>query len=1207
MTCLAKKPGRCRPFLLSVFFCLFGFHPVWADDTEIYFSPVNSADAQPNILLVLDASASMLAKDNGPTTRLQRMNDAMTQVLNRIGNVNIGVMRFSNRDSGSRVIYPVRDLESTLCDGVPCASAEGYQGSVTTARQEILDTITSMEVQDYTPTLGAILEAEAYFGGGPVVFGKKRLHVPCDSYRNYWSRVLCRSDIVFDGTNTGYQREDGRVTNVSHPDSYTGGTVRNRPAICDEDPTNAACAAEEITGNAVYKSPITNECQSNHLLLVTDGFPTGDAVFRQTFSRFGQCQASGFSRNRGECIIEVADHMASQSFADSVLPGAQGVTTHTVGFNLDSPWLERVASGNVGEEGAGGYFTANSTDELVDALVEIIEGVQRVENTFVAPGVTVDQFSRLSHRKDTYLALFEPANSPQWPGNMKRYDLLSNALFDASEPPQRAVDSTTGQFDPDSRSYWSTNTDGHSITAGGAAARLPSHNFRNAYTYNGTEDSLTHSSNQLSTDNIENLASLDAEEITNLAPAGIVRQSSTGFGGVPGRAIDSNTDGTYNRRSVTHTASGANGLWWEVDLQNQLSIKDINIFGRTDCCTSRLRDVNVYISETPFGNTSHDEIKANPDIWRHFHAGEISQAARPYTVSANRVGRYVRIQLEHTVGVLSLAEVQVMGGRVAETEKERVSNIIEWVRGKDVKDEDGDNLTSDTRHYMGDPLHSSPHIITYGGTSDDPDSVVFMGTNEGFLHAINARTGTEEFAFMPKELIPNLDILFENSRFVDKVYGMDGNITSWINDQNQNGIVDATGDHAYLYAGMRRGGSSYYALDVTDRDNPQFLFNIPKVDPIAYAELGQTWSEPTVATIKVGNEVKKVLIFAGGYDESQDDKATYSPDSVGRAVFIADAEDGTLIWSGQPTSIDTLPVKSFPDMQYSIPSNITILDPDGEGLTSQFYVGDMGGQLWRFDINNGATGRDLVDGGVIAQLGEQTQAGARRFFHEPDLVLTKYNGEIILNIGIGSGYHAHPLDTIIEDRYYQIRYPLKDSGNYGIRESEGSESYVPITEADIYDATDNLIGQGNDTEINDAREALNDSENHGWRITMERNGEKILGAATTLDGIVRFVSYVPSSGNSDRCTPDIGTSFFWRVSLNDGTPPEDENSDGTTDKADRWVDIPGGGIAPGVTTVFVKNGETGGVDTAIVSGINVLEQNSGTSDPRRWYWAENPE
>ena len=1218
MTHLVKKPGRFRTFLVSVFFCLFGFHPVWAEDTEIYFAPVTGSNAQPNILLVLDASASMLDRDGGPTTRLQRMRDAMTQVLNQVGNVNIGVMRFSNRNSGSSVIYPVRDIESFLCDGIPCDTTVGFNGSITSVRQEILDTITNMEMQWETPTVGAILEAEAYFSGADVVFGSKRIHNPCDT-RTGNDKTRCEREIDVDGTNTGRIREDGRVASVSHPDSYTGGVLINRPEICDEDPTDPACIAEEITGNAVYTSPIANECQSNHILLVSDGEASEENASVDALKRFGTCEIPGLRDTRGTCAIEVADFMANNDLIDTI-DGVQSVTTHTVGFNLDSPWLERIASGKIGDDGAGGYFTANSTEDLVNTLVEIIESVQRVDATFAAPGITVDQFSRLSHRRDTYLALFEPANTPQWPGNLKRYDLLSGgALFDASNPQRRAVNSATGTFEPNTRSYWSTANDGHSISAGGAASRLPTYSNRKTVTYNGTQDSLFHAINEISTNNINNLVELGEDDATNLAPGGVATQGSISHGGSPGRAIDSNTNGRYRDRSVTHTQNGSGAAWWQLDLLETFSINDINIFGRTDCCTDRLSDVNVYVSDTPFGNASNDEIKANPLIWRQFHNGEIDQDSRPYTVSPNRNGRYVRIALDDPNTILSLAEVQVMGGRVSDTEIARVSNIVEWVRGKDVKDEDNDNVTNEMRNYIGDPLHSSPHIVNYGGTADNPDSVIFFGTNEGFIHAISSQTGSEEFAFMPRELIPNLDILFENSTFSDKVYGMDGDITSWIKDNNNNGNVDALdGDHAFLYTGMRRGGSSYYALDVTDRADPKFLFNIPEVDPVAYAELGQTWSEPTVASIKVGNETKTVLIFAGGYDESQDDKTIYSPDyqgnttiyppdSTGRAIFIADAEDGSLIWSGQLAATAGLPIKSFPDMQYSIPSDINVIDPDGDGLASQFYVGDMGGQLWRFDINNGSTGKDLVDGGVIAQFGEQTQSGARRFFHRPDLVLSKFEGEIILNIGIGSGYQAHPLDHDIKDRFYQIRYPLRSTGNYGIKNDQPNEPpYRPITEDDMFNVTDVLVGQGTDQEIQDAQDTLSGSQ--GWLIRMERSGEKILGASSTLDGVVRFISYVPS-GNSvnDRCTPNIGQSFFYRVGLRDGAPPEDRNSDGNVTKEDRYTEVPGGGIAPAVTTVFVADETTGDVVPTDVSGINVLNQGSNVNTIRRWYWAENPE
>jgi type IV pilus assembly protein PilY1 len=63
-----------------------------------------------------------------------------------------------------------------------------------------------------------------------------------------------------------------------------------------------------------------------------------------------------------------------------------------------------------------------------------------------------------------------------------------------------------------------------------------------------------------------------------------------------------------------------------------------------------------------------------------------------------------------------------------------VAKMIEWIRGADVRDEDGDPTTT-VRNTMGDALHSQPASIVYSITDDKPDIVVFTATNDGFLHA----------------------------------------------------------------------------------------------------------------------------------------------------------------------------------------------------------------------------------------------------------------------------------------------------------------------------------------------------------------------------------------------------------------------------------------------------------------------------------------
>ena len=1180
-----------RQFFNACLISIFCLHPVWADDTEIFFGPVSGADAQPNILFVLDLSNSMRRYDcaNSNTTptspctdgspfgnlrRLDRMNIAFTEILNAVKEVNVGIMRFSNRWSGSRVIYPVRDVEQHLCDGNLCDDNTDYVGARSTVRQELIDLTTNMELQWGTPTVAALLESAYYMLGEPAEYGKIR-----------WRKA----------TGQNHNSEDGRLSRVSHPDSYTGGSLYRDPdGLCtDADLSHPSCSNERIDGSPVYTSPIKNECQANHVILITDGgsTPHNEAVTRAT-NYVGTCPT--YTNNNGRCAAEVANHMYD----------TKGIFTHTIGFNLRSNWLRDVALSDAeipdSDGNATRYYEASSTGDLVDAVFNIINSIDTTDSTFVAPGASVDQFSRLSHREELYLSLFKPSRSPGWQGNLKRYALTGDKLLDVNG--NAAVDEN-GAFVDTSRSYWTGFDDGADIAIGGAASKLD-HNTRKAVTYTGSNVELFNDVNALKAGNNSLNIFLDGDAV-NLAPQGTASQSSTDFNGFASRAIDNNTNGRYFSGSVTHTDGDFPDLpWWELTLADQTKIEQIVLHNRTDCCSARLNNVHVFVSNTPFGGATLDELLARPDIWHQELPGVLGRST---DLPLDTTGRYVRVQLAQP-GVLSLAEVQVFGREAAVLADKQ--NLIDWIRGKDVKDEDMDNSITDNRLHMGDPLHSTSVTVNYGGDAANPDSLVFVGTNEGYLHAISSRTGEEAFAFMPEPLIDNIETLYNDSARDGKVYGMDGDLTLWINDTDNNGIIDAgTTDHAYLYAGMRRGGEQYYALDVSNSTNPKFMFSIPEVDPVAFGELGQTWSKPVRSKMLVSaNNVRDVLIFGGGYDESQDDKTTRLPDTKGRALYIVDALNGSVIWSGQPTAAAGGSTKAFTDMQYSIPSDITVIED--EGLASQIYVGDMGGQLWRFDIpNTDKTGADLVDGGVIARLSGTTPETARRFFHAPDLVLSKFNGRTVLNIGIGSGYRAHPLDTVIEDNFYQIRYPFKATGNYGLHLDQVNQTtFDPIEMGDLYDTTDNLIGESNDADVI-AAERGDLEASAGWFINMERGGEKILGSSTTLQDVVRFISYVPGGHNANVCEPDIGASYFYAVNIADGTPvdrSDDSNSSNSKlTKDDRWKEIPGGGLAPPVKTIFVDTAD--GITPTNISGVNVLDQLDNIEATKRWYWAENPE
>jgi hypothetical protein len=145
--------------------------------------------------------------------------------------------------------------------------------------------------------------------------------------------------------------------------------------------------------------------------------------------------------------------------------------------------------------------------------------------------------------------------------------------------------------------------------------------------------------------------------MTNLALRKPAVQSSTGYGGDAGRAVDGNTDGSYfGANSVSHTNNGPNE-WWQVDLGASYPIQVVRIWNRTDCCAERLSRFHVFVSDTPLPAGNVQASQHHPGVWSAFFD---RTAGRTTDIPVNRNGRYVRIQLAGA-DYLQLAEVEVFG------------------------------------------------------------------------------------------------------------------------------------------------------------------------------------------------------------------------------------------------------------------------------------------------------------------------------------------------------------------------------------------------------------------------------------------------------------------------------------------------------------------------------------------------------------------
>ena len=147
---------------------------------------------------------------------------------------------------------------------------------------------------------------------------------------------------------------------------------------------------------------------------------------------------------------------------------------------------------------------------------------------------------------------------------------------------------------------------------------------------------------------------------TNVALGKLTSQSSTfpGYASAgAASAVDGNTDGSFPDGSVTATNLDLNP-WWQVDLSASTAVSSIAIWNRTDCCSARLADYWVFVSDTPFLATDTPTTLQNrPGT---FSSHQTTAPNPSTTIAAAAQGRYVRVQLTFA-NYLSLAEVQVFG------------------------------------------------------------------------------------------------------------------------------------------------------------------------------------------------------------------------------------------------------------------------------------------------------------------------------------------------------------------------------------------------------------------------------------------------------------------------------------------------------------------------------------------------------------------
>ncbi len=404
--------------------------------------------------------------------------------------------------------------------------------------------------------------------------------------------------------------------------------------------------------------------------------------------------------------------------------------------------------------------------------------------------------------------------------------------------------------------------------------------------------------------------------------------------------------------------------------------------------------------------------------------------------------------------------------------------LIQYVQGYDVFKKDGKESPLQKRKWiLGAIVNSRPLVIHYGNGV----SVIYAGANDGMLHAFDNKTGEELWGFIPDVLLSRIKELPQGNGLK---YFVDGSPKAYLTQSKK-----------IIIFGLRRGGSHYYALDVSNPQSPKFLWKVGPETP-GFSELSLTFSEPHFGKVRYGKGSKVVCIFGGGYDENQDSKTGSSGDKKGRAVYIVDLFSGQQIWRWDYAKDS--------EVKYSIPSSVARLDVNGDGYIDRLYVGDTGGRMWRFDL----TGSDprAWKGRIVfnTNLGFRGSS-KKKIFHPPDVTLEKGGYEIVF---FGTGDREHPNEKTSFDQFYAFI----DRGERKV-----------LTEADLVNISSDL----------NTLQKMNNKE--GWYINLDK-GEKVLSSPLVAFGVVYFTTFTPSIDNN-------GIARIYALDYRSGNPILNLNSE----------------------------------------------------------------
>lgn len=420
--------------------------------------------------------------------------------------------------------------------------------------------------------------------------------------------------------------------------------------------------------------------------------------------------------------------------------------------------------------------------------------------------------------------------------------------------------------------------------------------------------------------------------------------------------------------------------------------------------------------------------------------------------------------------------------------------------------------------------------------------MVYIGSNDGMLHgfdaslsgagAATASTGNERLAFVPSALAPKLKL--QSDPLYIHTYMVDGTPT----------VADARIGNNWrtvLVGGLRGGGQSVYALDVT---NPAAftaetvaLWEFTDKDD---ADLGYTYSRPMVAKTATG---KFAAIFGNGYNSTAADG---NPGSGNAALYVVNMD--STIGAKTFIKLDTGVGPSSDPEGKGRPnglSDVAVIDVDNDSVADFVYAGDLFGNMWRFDLTSAdSTQWNVSYGGKPLFTAKSPDGKMQSITSRPTVARSPVDPGYM--VYFGTGKYLEQSDNTSTGQVTQSFYAVRDKWVKG-----SSESFVSFARGNLL--AQQIVDQTADYRITSNAE-VDWAKHQGWYIDLAykgvNDGERIISEPVLRNGLVMFTTITPGSGTCDA----TGSGWLMVLDIASGSrlevSPFDINGDGLFSAAD---------------------------------------------------------